>query len=293
MDAESKPKIPARLGNAAKGQWELTNAPSKSYDENSPRTNPRNNSVGIATLLAAQVLRALPRVRISRAVGRLCEKPLPPVVSRAVTSAYSRAYRVDLEESEQPRFVRKLRRILHSALSPGAHVSTDALVIPRGNYSQVDRRRRPLFVHCHRTTWSVCWMHAMPRATPGGVRVVSSRPATTPGISVAGDIPRHRAAQRSISGQSTGESRAAAFSHPRVAIVIDRRGRPRVRFWLMVGAVCRACGQRSADHLTYCPGSPDLASAHVARGRIGVFISAPGALLEPGFRARAGGTSVR
>ena len=47
--------------------------------------------MGIATLLAAQVLRALPRVRISRAVGRLCEKPLPPVVSRAVTSIYSRA----------------------------------------------------------------------------------------------------------------------------------------------------------------------------------------------------------
>lgn len=58
--------------------------------------------VGIATLLAAQVLRALPRVRISRAVGRLCDQPLPPVLSRAVTSAYCRAYRVDMEEAELP-----------------------------------------------------------------------------------------------------------------------------------------------------------------------------------------------
>jgi len=71
----------------------------------------RNTSVGIATLLAAQVLRALPRVRISRAVGRLCEQPLPSVVSRAVTNAYCQAYRVDLDDAEQP---------------PGAYPSFDA-----------------------------------------------------------------------------------------------------------------------------------------------------------------------
>jgi phosphatidylserine decarboxylase len=92
----------------------------------------RNTSVGIATLLAAQVLRALPRVRISRAVGRLCDQPLPPAVSRAVTEAYCRAYRVDLSEAAVPLgaypsfdafFTRTLR--------PGARpISGDALVSP-------------------------------------------------------------------------------------------------------------------------------------------------------------------
>jgi phosphatidylserine decarboxylase len=55
--------------------------------------------VSVASFAAAQLLRVLPRVRLSRAVGHLCDRPLSPVVSRAVQAAYCRAYRVDLSEA--------------------------------------------------------------------------------------------------------------------------------------------------------------------------------------------------
>jgi phosphatidylserine decarboxylase len=58
--------------------------------------------VSVTTFAAAQLLRALPRVRLSRAVGRLCEAPLPPRVSQIVQGVYSRVYSVNLEEV-QPR----------------------------------------------------------------------------------------------------------------------------------------------------------------------------------------------
>lgn len=53
-----------------------------------------------ATYAAAQLLRILPRVRISRAVGRLSETTLPPRVSKALQSIYCKAYRVDMGEVE-------------------------------------------------------------------------------------------------------------------------------------------------------------------------------------------------
>jgi phosphatidylserine decarboxylase len=74
--------------------------------------------MSVATFAAVQILRALPRTRVSRAVGRLCDVSLPSGVSRAVVGLYVRAYRVDLDEC-QPRegaydsfdqfFTRKLR----------------------------------------------------------------------------------------------------------------------------------------------------------------------------------------
>lgn len=54
--------------------------------------------MSVATFAAAQILRLLPRRHLSRAVGRLCEKPLSPTLSRAVERAYIRAYRVDMSE---------------------------------------------------------------------------------------------------------------------------------------------------------------------------------------------------
>jgi phosphatidylserine decarboxylase len=45
------------------------------------------------------LLRALPRVRLSRAVGRLCDRTLPRGVSDSIVRAYSRAYRVNLDEA--------------------------------------------------------------------------------------------------------------------------------------------------------------------------------------------------
>ena len=71
-----------------------------------------------ATFAAAQVLRVVPRVRLSQAVGRLCDARVPAPVSRLAASLYCRAYRVNMDEAaslETPYasfdefFTRKLR----------------------------------------------------------------------------------------------------------------------------------------------------------------------------------------
>lgn len=56
----------------------------------------------VATFAAAQILRVLPRERITRAVGRLCDARLPPAVSSAVVGLYVRAYRVDIDDAVLP-----------------------------------------------------------------------------------------------------------------------------------------------------------------------------------------------
>ena len=53
-----------------------------------------------ATFAAAQVLRVVPRVRLSQAVGRLCDANVPAPLSRWAASLYCRAYRVNLDEAE-------------------------------------------------------------------------------------------------------------------------------------------------------------------------------------------------
>jgi phosphatidylserine decarboxylase len=58
--------------------------------------------MNVATYAAAKLLRVLPRTRITRAVGRLCDAELHPVVASAVVGLYVRAYKVALHESEQP-----------------------------------------------------------------------------------------------------------------------------------------------------------------------------------------------
>lgn len=55
----------------------------------------------VATYAAAQLLRVLPRERITRAVGRLCDARLHPVVSRLAVDLYVRAFRVDLDAAAQ------------------------------------------------------------------------------------------------------------------------------------------------------------------------------------------------
>jgi phosphatidylserine decarboxylase len=57
-------------------------------------------AVSVATFAAAQLLRLVPRSGVSQAVGRLCDQPLPPAVSRAVIGAYIRAYGVDMKDVE-------------------------------------------------------------------------------------------------------------------------------------------------------------------------------------------------
>lgn len=56
--------------------------------------------MSVASFAAVQLLRALPRTRVSRAVGRLCESTMSARVSRAVVGLYVRAYRVDLDQCE-------------------------------------------------------------------------------------------------------------------------------------------------------------------------------------------------
>lgn len=56
--------------------------------------------MSLSTFAAAQILRALPRVHISRAVGRLCDQPIPSGLARAVERAYCRAYQVNMDEAE-------------------------------------------------------------------------------------------------------------------------------------------------------------------------------------------------
>lgn len=56
--------------------------------------------MSLSTFAAAQILRALPRVHISRAVGRLCDQPIPSGLARAIERAYCRAYRVNMDEAE-------------------------------------------------------------------------------------------------------------------------------------------------------------------------------------------------
>jgi phosphatidylserine decarboxylase len=50
------------------------------------------------TYATAQILRVLPRTRITRAMGRLADYPWPDRVGQAVVDLYCRAYRVDLDE---------------------------------------------------------------------------------------------------------------------------------------------------------------------------------------------------
>ena len=86
--------------------------------------------MSVTTFAAAQILRVIPRVRLSQAVGRLCERPLPPRVSRAVASAYSKAYRVNLDEAE-PRSgaYRSFDEFFTRRLRVGARVVSDDDVV--------------------------------------------------------------------------------------------------------------------------------------------------------------------
>lgn len=50
------------------------------------------------TYATAQILRVLPRTRITRAAGRLADYPWPESVGKAVVNLYCRAYNVELDE---------------------------------------------------------------------------------------------------------------------------------------------------------------------------------------------------
>jgi phosphatidylserine decarboxylase len=56
----------------------------------------------VATYAAAQLLRVLPRQRITRVMGALADVQLHPAVADAVVGLYVRAYKVDLGATEAP-----------------------------------------------------------------------------------------------------------------------------------------------------------------------------------------------
>ena len=58
--------------------------------------------VSLANSVAIQLLRVLPKERISRAVGRLCEQPLPSMMSALISRSYSAAYDVQMVEAAAP-----------------------------------------------------------------------------------------------------------------------------------------------------------------------------------------------
>ncbi len=88
--------------------------------------------LSFSTYAAAQILRALPRVRISRAVGRLCDRELSEPLARPLFQAYSRAFGVNLEEADDPgRGYPSFDAFFTRTLKPGARrLSPDAVVSP-------------------------------------------------------------------------------------------------------------------------------------------------------------------
>ncbi|HSC89017.1 MAG TPA: archaetidylserine decarboxylase [Polyangiaceae bacterium] len=87
--------------------------------------------MSVTTFAAAQLIRALPRVPLSRVVGRLCEQPLPSVVSSFVQKAYCSAYEVNLGEAQSagpyPSFDAFFTRPLRPGVRP---ISDDRIVSP-------------------------------------------------------------------------------------------------------------------------------------------------------------------
>jgi phosphatidylserine decarboxylase len=87
-----------------------------------------------ATRLAADVLRVLPRKRLSRAIGRAARGPWPRPLTAAAIAAYERAYGVDLTDFVVPDGgFESLEAFFTRALRPGARPvdpDPDALVSP-------------------------------------------------------------------------------------------------------------------------------------------------------------------
>lgn len=78
--------------------------------------------MSVSSFAAARLIRALPRVPLSRAVGRLCEQPLPGPISTLVQKVYCTFYDVNLEEAESagpyPSFDAFFTRPLRSGVRP-------------------------------------------------------------------------------------------------------------------------------------------------------------------------------
>jgi phosphatidylserine decarboxylase len=82
------------------------------------------------TFATAQILRVLPRARLSRAAGRLADFSWPAPLGRAVVGLYSRAYDVSVEECEQRDGWASFDDFFTRGLRPGARpIEQDPRVI--------------------------------------------------------------------------------------------------------------------------------------------------------------------
>jgi phosphatidylserine decarboxylase len=83
-----------------------------------------------ATFAAAQVLRVVPRVRLSHAVGKLCDATVPAPLNRLAASLYCRAYGVDLDEADSTlRGYASFDEFFTRRLRGGVRPIADALVV--------------------------------------------------------------------------------------------------------------------------------------------------------------------
>lgn len=265
--------------------------------------------MSLATFTAAQLLRMLPRVRISHAVGRLCEQELPPTVSRAIARAYARAYGVDMQEAAAgeapyPSFDAFFTRPLRA----GARlVDDDAVVSPADGSLEasgpVDSGGR-IFVkgRPYDVGELVGDAREAARYSGGAFAVVYLSPRDYHRVHspVAGRLTRVRGIPGDLFPvNSVGERHVPRLfvRNNRVAIVIDAPGMGRVVV-VMVGAVI--VGRVSVgviDAPAVPPGDHAIEPPHdVQRGdEIGVFHLGSTAviLLEPGTTISRGVGPIR
>ena len=255
--------------------------------------------MGLATYAAAQLLRALPRVRLSRAVGQLCELPLSAPLSRAVMGAYSRAYRVNLDEAmPEPGPYPSFDAFFTRPLREGARqISADAVVCPAdgklSSSGRVDSGSR-IFVKGQHYDVGELIGDARDAGRYGGGEFAVVYLAPGDYHRVHSPVDGEIALVRGISGDlfpvnSIGEQHFPQLfvRNHRAAIAIDTRGFGRVTV-VMVGAVI--VGRITISAL---PGRPSVQPGvhpvspprSVARGdEIGMFHlgSTAVVLLEPG-----------
>lgn len=254
--------------------------------------------MSVGSFAAAQFVRALPRARISRAVGNLCDRTLPRPVSRVLADAYCRAFRVDMTDVEQrsspyPSFDAFFTRPLCSGARP---ISDAPLVAPSDGVltaiGPVDGGSRIFVKGNPYDVGELVGDHReAPRYAGGSYAVVYLSPRDY--HRVHSPVDGHLTLVRSMPGDflpvnSIGERhfpRLLVRNH-RVALAIDTEGMGRVSV-VMVGAVI--VGRITVSVLpnpTVPPGVHEIApSIALSRGdELGMFHlgSTAVVLVEPG-----------
>jgi phosphatidylserine decarboxylase len=254
--------------------------------------------VSLSTFAAAQILRALPRVQLSRAVGRLCDQPLPPGLSRAIQRAYCQAYRVNMEEAEgsigsyssfDEFFTRPLRK--------GARaISADRVVSPAdGKLSCIGRIDTGARIHVKGQLYEagelIGDVQDAPRYSGGQFAVIYLAPGDY--HRVHSPVDGRVTLLRGVPGDlfpvnSIGERHVPQLlvRNNRVAIVIDTDGLGRVTVVMVGATIVGRISVRALSGAAVPPGVHEIDPAlPVAKGdEIGMFHlgSTAVVLLEPG-----------